>query len=165
MMPALTAIDLERFLVWGLVATVAMSAILEGSRRLHWSRMSLPFLFGTAVTDTSRLASLVGFGLYMLGGWVFAFLYAWFFEAIGRAGIWLGAAVGVLHGAWLLVVFLPLLAEIHPRMATARTGLTRTRRLEPPGLAGLNYGTRTPLITMVGQAVYGAILGFGYGLG
>lgn len=161
-MSALLSIDLEAVLVWGAVATVAMSAILEGTRRLHWSRMSLPFLFGTFVAGRSSTASVVGFAAYVAGGWLFAFLYAWLFEAIGFATAWLGLLCGLLHGVWLLVVFLPLLAQLHPRMATPRTGLTRTRRLEPPGIAGLNYGTRTPLITMIGQSVYGTILGFGY---
>jgi hypothetical protein len=164
-MTALRSIDIELVLVWGLVATVAMSAILEGARRLHWSRMSLPFVFGAAVTGRSGAASAIGFVLYVAGGWLFAFLYAWLFEVLGRSGLWLGVGIGVLHGVWLLVVFLPLLAEIHPRMATARTGLTAMRRLEPPGLAGLNYGTRTPLVTMVGQAVYGGLIGFGYAPG
>jgi len=33
------------------------------------------------------------------------------------------------------------------------------RQLEPPGFMALNYGRRTPLITLIGQAVYGATLG------
>lgn len=161
-MRAFLAIDFEAVLVWGALATLAMSAILEGTRRLHWSRMSLPFLFGTFVAERSTTASLVGFVAYALGGWLFALLYFWLFETIGFASAPLGFVVGLLHGVWLLVVFLPLLSVVHPRMATPRTGLTRTRRLEPPGLAGTNYGTRTPAITMIGQAVYGTILGFGY---
>ena len=32
-------------------------------------------------------------------------------------------------------------------------------RLEPPGFMGLNYGYRTPLTTLLGQAVYGGVLG------
>ena len=38
----------------------------------------------------------------------------------------------------------------------SRAGL---RQLEPPGFMGLNYGHRTPLTTLAGQAMYGAVLG------
>ena len=37
--------------------------------------------------------------------------------------------------------------------------LTAVRQLEPPGFMGLNYGHRTPAMTLLGQAVYGAVLG------
>jgi hypothetical protein len=44
-------------------------------------------------------------------------------------------------------------------MASTYDGPTRIRRLEPPGFMGLNYGYRTPLTTVVGHILYGAILG------
>ena len=34
-------------LLWGLVATVAMTTILQAGQGLGYSRMSLPFLVGT----------------------------------------------------------------------------------------------------------------------
>lgn len=163
-MSALLGIDFERTLVWGTVATLAMTVILEGARRLHWSRMSLPLIFGAVFVGRHDLMSAFGFLAYLVGGLVFAFLYAWLFETAGEAGPWIGLGAGLLHGAWLLLVFLPILAALHPRMATERTGPTRLRRLEPPGAAGINYGWRTPLVTMAGQAVYGTLLGIGYGL-
>jgi len=44
-------------------------------------------------------------------------------------------------------------------MASEYDGPTALRQLEPPGFLGLNYGSRTPLTTLLGQAVYGAVLG------
>jgi hypothetical protein len=44
-------------------------------------------------------------------------------------------------------------------MATEYDGPTYRRRLQPPGFFGLNYGYRTPLATILGHALYGAILG------
>jgi hypothetical protein len=149
-------------LVWGTIATLAMTVILEGARRLHVSRMSLPFIFGAFLTGNPNRMSAIGFLAYLAGGLLFAVLYAWFFEAVGRATVWLGLAAGALHGVWLLVVFLPILGEIHPRMATARTGPTALKRLEAPGIAGIHYGLNTPLVTLAGQLVYGGLLGFGY---
>ena len=34
--------------LWGLIATIAMTAILQGSQGLRLSRLSLPFLLGRA---------------------------------------------------------------------------------------------------------------------
>jgi hypothetical protein len=161
-MNALTSINFEEILVWGFVATAAMTVVLEGARYLNFSRMSLPFLFGAFVTGDHARATTYGFALYLLGGWLLALLYAWFFEEVGFASWWLGLILGILHGALLLLVFLPVMAELHPRMATERTGLTVIKQIEPPGPIGLHYGIHTPLVTMIGQIIYGLVLGAGY---
>jgi hypothetical protein len=44
-------------------------------------------------------------------------------------------------------------------MASEYDGASAIRQLEPPGFMGMNYGSRTPLTTLTGQAVYGAMLG------
>jgi hypothetical protein len=56
-------------------------------------------------------------------------------------------------------VLVPLLAGVHPRIASNRAGPASTAALEPPGLLGLNYGGRTPLVTVIAHAVYGTALG------
>jgi hypothetical protein len=45
------------------------------------------------------------------------------------------------------------------RVASEYDGASAIRQTEPPGFMGLNYGQRTPLKTLAGQAVYGAVLG------
>src|SRR3712207_1899867 len=146
-------------LIWGLVATVAMTTILQGAQGLGLSRLSLPFLAGTFFTGDRRWAVIIGFVFYVFGGWLFAFLYFVLFASLGLTTWWLGAAVGLLHGLFLLVCVLPLLPYIHPRMASEYDGASGTRQLEPPGFMGMKYGHRTPLTTLAGQAVYGAVLG------
>ena len=153
---------LQNVLLWGLIATLTMTAIMQGSQGLGLSRLSLPFLFGTFVTADRNWANVVGFGLYTSGGWLFAGLYYLTFLSLGFAAWWLGALLGLLHGVFLLVVILPLMPYIHPRMATEYDGPTATRRLEPPGFMGLNYGRRTPITTLLGQVVYGTVLGTFY---
>ena len=154
---------LRNVLVWGLVATTAMTTILQGSQGLGLSRLSLPFLLGTLFTGDRRLANVIGFTFYVLGGWAFAALYYLVFLVLDeKASWWLGASLGLLHGLFLLAVGLPMLPHVHPRMASEHDGPTATRRLEPPGFLGLNYGRRTALITLLGQLVYGAILGAAY---
>jgi hypothetical protein len=96
---------------------------------------------------------------YVLGGWLFAFMYYFIFASLERAGGWVGALVGFAHGMVLLVALLPLLPYMHPRMASEYDGPSYRRRLQPPGFLALNYGYRTPLATHVAQVIYGAILG------
>lgn len=156
--------NVESILLWGAVATVVLTTIMAASLALGWSRMSVPFLLGTMVTPDRNLAPLLGFLLHLMAGWGFAVVYALAFESWGRSTWWLGAAVGAVHGLALLVVFLPILPGIHPRMASENQGPEPTRALEPPGFLALHYGRQTPLVTIAAHVVYGAIIGGFYRL-
>lgn len=158
----LTRLDL--LLVWGFVATAALTTVLYGSQGLGLSRLSLPLLVGTLVTGNRDRAAALGFAIYLGGGWVFAVFYFALFASLGGVRWWTGALAGGLHALFLLAVVLPLLPHLHPRMATEYDGPTSRRRLEPPGFLGLNYGHTTPLTTLLGHGLYGAVLGIGYGL-
>jgi hypothetical protein len=150
---------LPELLIWSLVATVAMTTVLEGSQGLGLSRLSLPFLVGTLFTRNRDRALVIGFVAYTIGGCMFALLYFLFFASVGIGTWWLGAAVGFLHGVFLLVCALPLLPYAHPGMASEHDGPGHPYVLEPPGCLGLNYGRQTPLTTLLGQTLYGFILG------
>ncbi|WP_220348029.1 hypothetical protein [Alkalilimnicola ehrlichii] len=104
---------------------------------------------------------ILGLGLYWVGGWLFAFVYVLIFTSLGFSSWWLGGILGLLHGAALLSC-MHMLSHIHPRIANEYDGPSRTRRIEPPGRFGLNYGPRTPLTTLLAQLVYGLILGSFY---
>lgn len=145
--------------LWGLIATIAMTAILQVSLGLGLSRMSLPFLVGAFFTNDRQVALIVGFVLYTIGGWLFAFFYFAVFASVQTYTWWFGALLGLLHGMVLLTVALPLAPFVHPRMASEYHGVTDRRQLEPPGFLGLNYGRGTPLSTLLAQTVYGAVLG------
>lgn len=150
--------NLDQMLIWGLVATAVMTTALQGSQGLGLSRLSLPFLFGTLFTADRTRAVLVGSLMYLAGGWAFAVLYFFVFASLGTAAWWLGAGLGALHGLFLLVS-LPAMAQMHPRVASEYEAPSSEAKLEPPGFLGLNYGYQTPLTTMLAQALYGAILG------
>ena len=152
------AVNLDAVLLWGLAATALMTTVLQGSQGLGLSRLSLPFLFGTFVTAVRGRAVLYGSLMYLIGGWAFAVLYFLIFASLGVSTWWLGAGLGVLHGIFLLVA-LPAMTQLHPRVASEYDAPTCEPKLEPPGFLGLNYGSRTPLTTLLGQAVYGAVLG------
>ena len=145
--------------LWGLIATVAMTTILQASQGLGLSRLNLPFLMGTFFTGRRDRAVVLGFVLYVLGGWMFAFLYYRLFDSVGIYAWWFGTAAGFVHGLFLLVTALPLLPFIHPRMASEHHGVVARRQIEPPGFMATNYGYGTPATTLLAQMVYGATLG------
>jgi hypothetical protein len=158
-MTASTLPSLWNMIVWGFVATLGMTTVIQGAQGLGLTRLSLPFLAGTFFTGDRRRAVIIGFALYVAGGWIFAFLYFLLFTSLGIYAWWLGLAAGLLHGLVLLVAALPLLPYIHPRMASEYDGASAVKLLEPPGFMAMNYGRETPLTTLVGQAIYGAVLG------
>ena len=151
-------------MLWGFVATGAQAAVLFGSQRLGYSRLSLPFLIGTMFTGERPAANAAGAVFYWLGGWLFAFIYYFLFAELGRSNWWAGGLIGTLHGLVLLTTLAPLMPYLHPRMATEYEGPSYRRRLQPPGFLALHYGYRTPLTTLLAHALYGAILGAGRSL-
>ncbi len=154
-----TEAQILHILLWGFAATAAMSAVMYAARGLGYSRLSLPFLIGTVFTGDRASANAVGAVLYLLGGWLFAFIYYFIFASIGRSGWDIGLLVGAVQGAVLLTMVLPLLPYVHPRMASEYDGPGQRRVLQPPGFLALHYGYRTPLTTIAAHAVFGLILG------
>ncbi len=107
-------------------------------------------------------ATVLGTGFHFANGMVFSLGYVLIFEPLGRATWWIGALIGAMHAAVMLVVVIPTLAHVHPRMASELHGPSAAKRLEPPGFLALHYGPRTPLMLTVAHLVYGAVLGAFY---
>lgn len=147
-------------LLWGGLATVVMTTVLEAAQMAGLTRLGLPFLFGTVVTGDRRRANLLGYILYVLGGWIFTILYALILEALPHW--WVGPIVGLFHGLFLITVFLRLFAEVHPRVASRSEGPSARRKLENPGTFGLHYGRATPVTTVIAQVLYGLVFAIGY---
>jgi hypothetical protein len=153
------AIDWAGWAIFGLIATAALTAVLIGAQLAGWTRLDIPLMLGTLVAADPDRARVTGFFIHLVNGQGFAFGYAAVFAARERATWWEGALLGGLHGAVALLVIVPLLPGVHPRMASDRAGLSSGATLEPPGLLGLHYGRETPLVTMAAHLVYGAALG------
>jgi hypothetical protein len=151
-------------LLWGLAATIVLSITMAASQRLGYTRMSIPFLLGTMLTPNRDRAMLLGLVVHMMNGWLFAVVYALVFESWGRASWWLGAGIGLVHGLFVLTVGMPSVPAMHPRMVSEYFGPTPNRQLQPPGFLALNYGRRTPIVTLLSHLAYGAILGAFYRL-
>src|SRR5207302_1905320 len=99
-----------------------------------------------------------GFVFHFANGIAFAIGYGLFFEVIGRSDWWLGAVAGFLHAIFVLTVLIPVIPDVHPRMASEDEGPDATPMLQPPGFLAMNYGPQTPLATVLAHMVYGAIL-------
>lgn len=146
----------------GFAGTVVLTSLLAASQGVGLTRINLPFLLGTMFTPDRERARLVGFGLHLVNGWLFATFYATTFERLHRATWWLGAGIGLVHSLFVLLAAMPALPSLHPRMASEEHGPTPTRQLQPPGFMAMNYGRRTPLSVVAAHLAYGAILGLLY---
>ncbi len=151
--------DWAGWALFGLVATVALTAVMIAAQLAGLSRLDLPLILGTIVAEDPDRARVAGFCIHLAIGQAFGLGYAASFAVLGRATWWLGGLFGLLHVAIALTVLVPLLAGVHPRMASPRAGPASTSILEPPGLLGLNYGTQTPLVAVVAHVAYGVALG------
>ena len=156
--------NLRSSVLWGFVGTVFLTGLMSGSQGLGLTRMSLPFMLGTMFTPDRDRARLVRIGVHLLNGWLLAAIYAAAFHSWRRATWWLGTGIGLVHGLFVLLVVMPLMPGLHPRMANEQRGPDPTRQLEPPGFLALNYGRRTPISVILAHLAYGGILGAFYRL-
>ena len=151
--------DWAGWALFGLLATTTLTAVMIAAQLAGLTRLDLPLLLGTVVTEDPDRARIAGFFIHLTIGQGFAFGYAASFALLDCATWWLGALLGLLHAAVALTVLVPLLAGVHPRIASDRAGPTSTAVLEPPGLLGLNYGPQTPIMTIAAHLAYGIALG------
>ena len=147
-------------LVGGLLGTVVLTTMLRAASELRLTRMDIPFLLGTAFSGDRRRAKAIGYLLHFLAGLVFALVYWAAFSVLDEASWWLGGLFGLVHaafaGAALVNVLLPV---VHPLMGSNTTSARSTPLLEPPGFMLVNYGSRTPVVSVAAHVAYGMIVG------
>ena len=152
--------SLAASLAGGFVGTLVLTTILRAASELRVTRIDLPFLLGTAVSDDRTRAKAIGYLMHFVAGLVFAAVYHVTFQSLDRAGPALGALFGLVHalfaGTALVNVLLPV---VHPRMGHDLSNAASTPLLEPPGFMMRNYGVSTPLVSMAAHIAYGAIVG------
>jgi hypothetical protein len=152
-------VDWSGWAVFGLVATAGLTAVMIGAQLAGRTRLDIPLMLGTIVTEDPDRARVAGFVIHLAIGQIFALFYVAGFAALDRSDWWLGASFGLGHAVVALTVLVPLLPGIHPRMASERAGPDSTAVLEPPGLFARNYGAATPIVATAAHVVYGAVLG------
>jgi hypothetical protein len=151
--------DWAGWALFGLVATAALTAVMISAQLVGLTRLDLPLALGTVFTEDPDRARVYGFFVHLGVGEGFALGYAAVFALRGEATWWLGGLLGLVHVGVALAVLVPVMAGVHPRMASERAGPSTTAVLEPPGLLGLNYGAQTPLVAVAAHLVYGVALG------
>jgi hypothetical protein len=151
--------DWAGWALFGLLATILLTAVMIAAQLAGWTRLDLPLLLGTVVTADPDRARVAGFFMHLGIGQGFALGYAAAFALLDTATWWLGALFGLVHVGVALTVLVPLLPGVHPRMASARAGPASISVLEPPGLGGLNYGAETPAVAVIAHLAFGIALG------
>lgn len=147
-------------LAGGIVGTLAMTTIIKVASEQGITRMDLPLLLGTAVTENRRKARAIGYVFHFVIGVAFGEAYGEFFRIAGHGSWQLGALLGALHAIFTSTVLVNvLLPVVHPRMATPDTAANEITLIEPPGFLMLNYGRGTFLVTLAAHVVYGALVG------
>lgn len=146
------------------IGTILLTGVLIAAQLAGWTRMDVPLMLGTLVVPDPDRARVVGFMLHLVNGLVFALLYTVVFASMGWASWWTGLLFGAFLGLVSLVLLVPLLAGVHPRMGSSRSGPDAETVLEPPGVLALNYGLRTPAVTLLAHLVYGSVLGWILGI-
>ena len=124
------------------------------------TRMDIPLLLGTVFSEDRRRATAIGYAVHFANGVVFSLGYAAVFSAVGQAGWLFGGLLGVVHAAFaggtLVNILLP---AVHPRMGGPLSAADSSPLLEPPGFLMRNYGSRTPIATLLTHVAYGTIVG------
>jgi hypothetical protein len=146
--------------VGGIAGTLVLTTALRAASEFRLTRVDLPFLLGTALTENRKDAKALGYLLHFGFGVVFALAYYGIFRTIDADGWWLGAVFGLAHGLFAATALVNvLLPAVHPRMATPLTAAGATPVIEPPGFLMLNYGRSTPIVTLAAHVAYGTIVG------
>jgi hypothetical protein len=147
-------------LVGGLLGTLVLTTLLRAAAEFGLTRIDIPFLLGTALTEDRIRAKAAGYLMHFVFGLLFALAYSVVFAVVDEAGVVFGALLGLLHGLFASTALVNvLLPALHPRMGSGFTAAGSAPLLEPPGFLLLNYGRRTPVVTLVAHLAYGAIVG------
>ena len=111
-------------LAGGFVGTLVMVIITRAATEMGLTRMDLPFLLGTIVTEDRRRAKAIGYGFHLIMGLIFSLVYWAFFAIIGRSSWWIGGLAGALQALFISTVLVNELLPVDP----SKDGDLRHRR-------------------------------------
>ena len=122
-------------LAGGFVGTLVLTTALRTANELGLTRIDLPFLLGTAVTNDRARAKALGYLMHLAAGELFALAYFAIFAATGTSGWALGALLGLLHGIVSATALVNvLLPAVHPRMGNELHRREQQPAARAPGL-------------------------------
>jgi hypothetical protein len=139
-------------LLGGFVATLVMTVMMRMAGAAGITRMPpMELVTGSMITGNPASARRIGFVIHwiVMGTVVFGLGYAAVFVAVGSAAWLVGAVTGLVHGAAVGLVFMPMMPAMHPRMsaapATAVPSAVSEVRLSAPAGAGVALGVDDPV--------------------
>lgn len=142
-------------IVWGVVATVVFTLFSMMGKAIGMTRMDLLDLLGSVAAAPGSAASRgIGAAVHHMNGAILA--VAWAFAAV-LAGVSLDWASGMAWGAVLWVLALLMMSTIGAVHPAIRRG-----EQDDPGTAATNFGVLTPVGSLMGHLVWGAVLGLLY---
>ncbi len=141
--------------VWGIVATVAFTLFSMMGKTMGMTDMDLLDLLGSAVVEPHTPRSgAVGAVIHLMNGAILA--VGWAYGA-RLADVDLNWVSGAAWGAvlWpLALLMMSTIGAVHPAI--------RRGDQDDPGLAATNFGFMTPVGSLMGHLVWGALLGLLY---
>jgi hypothetical protein len=166
----------------GFLGGLAMSMLMNVMRMAGATDMDMELLEGSMFTGNHTAAKAIGAVMHLMVmsalvmGSIYALVFAWADLKPSQLW-WLGAAMGVLHGA-IAGVGMGMMPRLHPRMqsddpiGSRGTPLTQPGspvltaepevRLRPPGLFARHYGPITPAGVLMAHVTYGLVVGLVY---
>ena len=86
--------------MFGLVATSALTAVMTSAQLAGLTRLDLPLVLGTLVTQDPDRARFAGFLIHLVVGQAFALGYAAVFALLHQATWWLGGCSDSCTSRW-----------------------------------------------------------------
>jgi len=147
-------------LLAGFVATLVMETLMVMARRTGMTSMDIAILAGGMLTSDRAKARPIGMVVHivMMGTIVFGVAYGLLFTALDSDSLVTGLIIGLVHGAVVGVMAMPMMAAVHPRMRAGTQGFS----LQAPGVLGVRYGAGTPVGLLMAHAVYGGVVALVY---
>jgi uncharacterized membrane protein YagU involved in acid resistance len=157
----------------GFIGTLVMTGTIMLSKKAGMTNMpAMPLISGSMMSDDRSTATMIGAVIHfiVMGTIVFGIGYAALFALFGTASWLAGLIIGIVHGAVVGGVFMPMMDRTHPRMtaASAFAGDTTVAerdghlRLAAPGMFGKNWGGNTPMGIIMGHAIFGLVVALVY---
>jgi hypothetical protein len=146
------AISWTGAIVWGVVATVVFMLVSMMGKAADMTDMDLLDLLGSAVAEPhTGTARLLGAVIHHVNGAVLGVAGAYAATLLDRELNW---TFGLAWGAVLWVLALVMMSSVGALHPAIRRG-----DQDDPGPAATNFGAMTPMGSLVGHLVWGAVLG------
>ncbi len=147
-------------IVSGLIAAVAMLAVVYGGKAMGMTTMDLLKMLGTMVSPKAEGTTAYGIGLmvHLMMGAGFALIDAGLLHAFdptsSGSAAGLGLLFGAIHGMVVTVMMPAMLKMAHP--------LVKSGEMDDPGQFMTGMGKMTPIGMVMAHVVFGLVAGAYY---